>query len=59
MKLLHWDGDTCEHPATGLRVHAGDAEYPDEAADALLALGLKPVPPAAPAERKKAKGGEE
>lgn len=59
MKLLHWDGADALHPATGLHIHAGDAEYPDEAADALLALGLKPVQTAAPAERKRAKGGEE
>jgi hypothetical protein len=57
---MHWDGETCEHPATGLRIHAGEAEYPDEAAEALQALGLKPADePAAPAPRRKTKGGEE
>lgn len=58
MKML-WKGDDCQHPATGLTIVAGEHDYPAEHADALLALGLEPVEPAAPAPRKKAKGGEE
>jgi hypothetical protein len=54
-----WDGEDCQHPATGLLVQAGEHEYPDEHAEALMALGLKPVEPAAPAPRKRTKGGEE
>jgi len=58
MKMV-WDGEDCQHPATGLLVRAGEHEYPDEYAEALQALGLKPAEPAAPAPRRKSKGGEE
>lgn len=54
-----WDGEPCVHPATGLYIAAGEADYPPEHADALLALGLKPVEAAAPAPRRKTKGEEE
>jgi hypothetical protein len=54
-----WAGDDQIHPATGLLIKSGEADYPDDAVSALTALGLVPVEPAAPAPRRRTKGGEE
>jgi hypothetical protein len=58
LKLL-WDGGDCYHPTTGLMIKAGECEYPEEHAEALLALGLKPSESLAPIPRKRRMGGEE
>jgi hypothetical protein len=58
MRML-WNGEDCQHPATGLLIKAGEHEYPDEHVEVLLALGLKPTESAAPAPRKRRTGGEE
>lgn len=55
MKLL-FDGSAAQyHPATGLTLQPGEAEYPDDKAAELLATGLVRKP----AEGKRAKKAEE
>lgn len=58
MRMI-WRGDPCVHPATGLFITKGEADYPAEHVETLLVLGLKPVEADAPAPRRKTKGEEE
>lgn len=56
MKLVFDGPDRQYHPATGLDLIPGEADYPDEQAEALKAAGLREPKAAAP---KRPKASEE
>lgn len=59
MKKLLWDGSAQWAPGLGILIQPGEHDYADEHVPTLLAIGLTPAEPLAPAAKRKASKGEE